>query len=63
MKTIEIGKILFDEYFGNYFRIDSEYKELQNGYYCTVVEVDDYGNIINEISSGWRTKKEVERCL
>lgn len=59
---MNIGDIIFDERSGNYFRIDSEYKELQNGYWCTMVTLDDDGNVIEELSSGWRTKKEVERC-
>lgn len=60
---VEIGTILFDECSGNYFRVDSEYKELQHGYWCTQVELDDDGEIISEESSGWRTKKEVESCI
>lgn len=63
MKNIEIGAILFDQRSGNYYRVDSEYKELQDGYWCTMVELDCDGNISDEISSGWLTKKEVENCI
>lgn len=63
MMNIEIGTILFDYCSGNTFRVDSEYKELQNGYWCTNVEVDEDGNVTAELSSGWKTRKEVEKCL
>lgn len=63
MTNIEIGTILFDYCSGATFRVDSEYKELQNGYWCTYVEVDEYGNITGELSSGWKNKWEVEKCL
>lgn len=63
MKNIEVGMILFDERSGNTFRVDSEYKELQGGYCCTSIELDDDGNITAELSEGWKTRKEVERCL
>lgn len=60
---IEIGTILFDARSGNYFRVDSEYKELQNGYFCTMVEVDEDMNVTEELSSGWQTKAEISRIL
>lgn len=63
MENIEIGTIIFDYATGNTFRVDSEYKELQKGYWCTYVEVDEYGNVTGELTSGWKTRKEVEKFL
>ena len=48
---------------GNYFRIDSEYLPLQKGYMCTEVILDDDGNIEQELSTGFQTRKEVEMWI
>lgn len=63
MKNINIGDVLFDEKSGNFFRVDSEYLELQNGYMCSIVYLDENGNIEETESSSLWTRNEVERCL
>lgn len=52
-RNFEIGDIIFFESSGEYYRIESEYSELQHGFWCTNVEVDDYGIVVNELSSCW----------
>lgn len=52
-KEFEIGDIIYFESSGEYYRIDSKYSELQHGFWCTHVEIDENGIIENELSSCW----------
>lgn len=63
MKNIKINDVYFDQRSGNYFRIDSEYKELQNGYFCSIVYLDDNGNIIDEECSTLWSRYDVEKAI
>ena len=56
------GRVIYDNRSGNYFRIDSELDEVRGAYWCTMVELDDTGDISAELSAGWMTKSEVNRC-
>jgi hypothetical protein len=61
--NINVNEVYFDVRSGNYFRIDSEYLELQNGYMCSIVELDDDGNIIEEDRSTLWSKRDVEKAI
>lgn len=55
-------RVIYDNRSGNYFRIDSELDEVRGAYWCTMIELDDMGDISAELSAGWMTKAEVNRC-
>lgn len=61
--NINVNEVYLDARSGNYFRIDSEYLELQNGYMCSIVELDDDGNIIEEDRSTLWSKYDVEKAI
>lgn len=61
--NINVNGVYFDVRSGNYFRVDSEYLELQNGYMCTIVELDDDGNIIAEDRSTLWSRYDVEKAI
>lgn len=62
-ENVEKGTIFFDEASGNYFRVDTDYAPLQKGYLCTMIELDEDGEVCQEYSTGWKTKREVERWV
>lgn len=49
--------VLFDDRSGTHFVIEDYGPQ---GYWCRNVEVDDYGNITEKLSEGWRTEREAE---
>ena len=60
---MNIGDVYFDKRSGNYFRIDSEYQELQDAYYCSIVYLDEDGNIIEEEHSVLWSRYDVEKAI
>lgn len=61
--NINVNEVYFDARSGNYFRVDSEYLELQDGYMCSIVELDDDGNIIAEDHSTLWSRYDVEKAI
>lgn len=61
--NININEVYFDVKSGNYFRVDSEYLELQDGYMCTIVELDDDGNIIAEDRSTLWSRYDIKKAI
>ena len=63
MKNINVNEVYFDQRSGNFFRVDSEYLEMQDGYFCSIVYLDDDGNIIDEERSTLWSKYDVEKAI
>lgn len=61
--NINVNEVYFNQRSGNYFRVDSEYLELQDGYMCSIVELDDDGNIIAEDRSTLWSRHDVEKAI